>query len=339
MTLWERLQLADWRIEIFTLTFCVVFAALYKFGDVYNTRKVTLFLEGVRAVMEENFHQYGVTPTQLYIKDSAENFSAYASGRDHIAKVNMDFTLAARQNVFVFIMEFCFSFFTEAVEAPRDKVHITITPLAEYENFISAVVSKLGMNDHRKNHYFLSLTKTTDSPELPETFVFMSEANEFQEKTLTAKLAQALTVPMASYLDFVAFTDQPKDAPVAIKDLMPRRRIVLSLDLVTGSTELAQVSQLLAAVFDVVDKIADKEITFKTETFRKIIRAREAEIAKLQRLQEIAKQEDEAEEKAKLRRQEKDKLRALSREEQARAEKKAQEKQARKAQKKMRVRG
>ena len=84
-----------------------------------------------------------------------------------------------------FFLDFrnCF-FFTGNVVAPEDKAEIIITPLAQYDNFISAVVSKLGMNDARKFNYFLSLCKTTDSPNLPESFVYMSETNEFQEKSL-----------------------------------------------------------------------------------------------------------------------------------------------------------
>lgn len=338
MNIWQRFQLADWRIEIFTIVFCVVFVSLFKFGDLYNTGKVSTFLNGVRVVFEENFALFGVGNEKLYEKDSSENFASYASGRVNIAKVNLIFRLAPRQNVFIWVMEVLFGYFTDSVKVPEDRVDIVITPSVDYENFISAIVSKLGMSDSRKFSYFLSLTKTSDSAALPESFVFMSEANEFQEKTFTPELALALNLSMASYLKYIAFTDQPNEKPEAIRDMIPKRRIVLSMVLPTGSKQLADVSKLLAAVFDVVDKIAAKEITFKPEAFKKIVKAREAEIAKIKKAEELAKQEELAEEKAKIKRQEKDQMRNLSRDEQLKAEKKAQEKKARKAQRKMKVR-
>lgn len=339
MSLFERLKTNDWRLESFTLGFILVFALLFKLGDWYNQSRVTSFLKGVRGVFEENFHQYGVGEGKLYEKDSAENYASYATGRKNIAKANIVFRLAPRQNLIVWWMEMAFSFFTESVLYPTDRVEIVLTPSADYENFISGVVSKLGMNEYRKFNYYLSLTRTSDSALLPESFVFMSEVNEYQEKTFTAKLAESLKLSMASFVRFVAFTDQPADRPEALRDLIPHRRVVVSLNLVTGKKELAEVSELLAALFDVIDKIAEKEITFRPEASRKVVKAREVEISKIKKLEEAVRQEELAEELAKVKRQEREKLRNLSRDEQLKAEKKAQEKRQRKAAKKMKVRG
>lgn len=338
MSLFQRFKTHDWRLECFTVLFSIAFMLVFKIGDLYNKSKVTSFLNGVTSVFEENFFQFGVGNGKLYEKDSSENYSSYATGRKNIAKVNLDFRLAPRQNVILWLMEVLFSYFTESVVYPADRVDIVVTPSADYENFITAVVSKLGMSDYRKFNYFLALTRTIDSPLLPESFAFMTEVNEFQEKTFTAKLAESLKLNMASFVRFVAFTDQPADRPDAIRDLLPNRRVVISLNLVTGKSELAQISDLLRAVFDVIDQIAEKEISFSSEAARKVVKARELEIAKIKKIEETARQEELAEELAKLRKQEKQKLRNLSREEQMKAEKKAQEKKVRKAQKKTKVR-
>ncbi|KAM9937329.1 hypothetical protein OXX80_003135 [Metschnikowia pulcherrima] len=338
MNVFQRLKLADWRLELFTLFTCLAFGFLYKFGDSYNTKKVTTFLAGVKGVFEENFHLFGVDSGKLYEKDSAENFSSYASGRENIAKVNIVFRLAPRQNFFIWIMESVFAYFTESVATPEDKVDIIITPSADYENFISAIVSKLGMNEYRKLNYYLSLTKTSDSPSLPESFVFMSEAIDYQEKIFTERLAKSLNLSMASYLRYLAFTDQPIDRPQAIRDLIPQRRVVLSLKLVTGKQQLAEISEILASVFEIVDKISSGEIAFRAESSKKVVKTREAEIAKIKKAEEFTKQEALAEEKSRLKREEKEKFRSLSKEEQAKAEKKANERKQRKLQKKMKVR-
>lgn len=338
MTLFERLKTNDWRLEYFTIAFTLAFIALFKLGDLYNQSRVTSFLNGVKGVFEENFYQFGVGGGKLYEKDSAESYASYATGRKNIAKVNLIFRLAPRQNIFVWVMEVLFSYFTESVLYPTDRVEIVATPSADYENFVTAVVSKLGMNDYRKFNYYLSLTRTSDSPLLPDSFVFMSEVNEYQEKILTNKLANAFKLSMANFVRFIAFTDQPADKPEAIRDLLPHRRVVISLNLVTGEDELAQISEVLAAVFDVIDNIAEQNITFRPESSRKIVKARENEIAKIKKIEETARQEQLAEEQAKLRRQEREKARNLSREEQLKLEKKVQERKQRKAQKKMKVR-
>lgn len=338
MNVLQRLKTADLRLEAFTFIFCVIFVFLYKLGDLHNSGKVKSFLAGVQTVFEDNFALFGVGKGKLYEKDSSENFASYASGRDSIAKVNINFTLAPRQNIFLWTMETLFGIFTETVKKPEDTVEIVITPSVDYENFISAIASKIGMSDSRKFNYYLSLTKTSDSEALPESFVFMSEANDFQEKTLTPELADALDLTMASYLKFVSFTDQPSEKPESIPDLVPKRRIVISLKLVTGKKELARISQLIGAVFDIVDKIAAGEITFRPESIRKVVKTREVEISKIKKAQEVLEQEKLADEKAKLKRQEKDRLRNLSREEQARLEKKASDRKQRKAQKKMKTR-
>ncbi|OBA20076.1 DUF1682-domain-containing protein [Metschnikowia bicuspidata var. bicuspidata NRRL YB-4993] len=338
MNLLQRLQLADWRLELFTAFTCVIFFFLYKFGDLYNTKKVSTFLQGVLGVFEENFHLFGVGNGKLFEKDSSENFASYASGRENISRVNLVFRLAPRQNFFIWVMELIFSFFTESVSTPEDKVDIVISPSADYENFISAIVSKLGMNEYRRLNYYLSLTKTSDSASLPESFVFMSEANDFQEKTFTERLAKSLNLSMASYLRYLAFTDQPIDRPQVIRDLIPQRRIVLSVKLVSGKQQLAEISEVLAAVFEIIDKISSGEITFRAESSKKVVKTRDAEVAKIIKAEEAMKQDDLAEEKARLKREEKERFRRMSREEQERAEKKANEKKQRKLQKKMKVR-
>lgn len=339
LSILQRLQLHDWTLEMLTFGFTIVFVILFKFGDYYNHSIVTKFLKGVDQVFTGNFYQFGTSSNELYIKDSAENYSSYATGRANIDKVNITFKLKPRHNIFVFCLETIMSYFTESVLAPTDRVDIEIFPSnnASYDNFIQAVVSKIGMNDYRKFNYFLSLTKTSDSPLIPESFVVMTEVNEIQEKVITPDLRDSLTLDAANYLRFISFTDQPSDRPESLRDLLPRRRIIISTHLVTGDSQLQQLSKILQSIFDTVDKLSAREITFKNETLRKIVKTREVEVNKIQKLIDAAKEEELAEEKAKLKQQEKDKFRSLSRDEQIKLEKKANEKKQRKLQKKQRV--
>ncbi|KAG7663139.1 uncharacterized protein J8A68_003317 [[Candida] subhashii] len=337
MSIWQRLAIRDWRLELFTVGFIAIFALLFKAGDFYNQSKVTSFLKKLKPVLERNFYQVGVGEGKLYIKDNAEAYSSYATGRSNIAKVDIKLNLVPRENLFVWILESVLSFFSATVKAPEDIVEFTITPSIEYDNFIAAIVSKLGMNEARKLNYFLSLCKTSDSPNLPESFVYMSEANEFQEKITTNELKNALTLKSASFIKLIAITDQPVEKPENIRELYPRRRIVVSCNITNNAANIKVIEDVLDALFSFVDKLANKQITFRPEAVKRVVKTRETEIEKIRKVHEEAQKEKLAEEKAKQKREERDKLRALSREEQIKLEKKAQEKQQKKLQRKQKV--
>ena len=132
-------------------------------------------------------------------------------------------------------------------------------------------------------------------------------------------------------------TDQSVEKPESLRELMPKRRIVISVKAITSQNDLKQLSAVLDAVFNLVDKLADGAITFKPEALKKVVKTREAEIDKLKKIQEEIKKEELAEEQSKLKRQERDRLRNMSREEQLKAEKKAAERRQKKMQKKQRI--
>lgn len=338
LTFLERVKLTDWTLEIFTIIFIVVYIVFFKLGDYYNTSLVRSYLKGLEPVFTSNFYQFGTSATDRYIKDSSEAFSSYATGRDNVAKVDITFKLKPRHNTFVWAMEYLLSFFTESVVAPEDKAEIVITPSASYDNFIAAITSKFGMNKFRKFSYYLSLTRTSDLDNLPPTFVYMSEVNELQDKITTPQLKQALTVDAANFLNYIAFTDQSSEKPESLRDLIPSRRIVISTSVTNSAASLKQLGQIIDAILDIVDKLASQELKFKSETLKKVVKAREAEVTKIQKLIEEAKREKLLDEKAEQKRAEMKKLRAKSPQEQARLEKKAAEKKQRKLQKKHKVR-
>lgn len=337
MNVWQRAKLLNWNLEMLTLITIVVYVILYKIGDMYNQRMVNGFLLGLKPTFESNFFQYGTSKTQLYVKDSSENYSSYATGRENISRVNIDFKLRPRHNIFVWILEGIMSYFTEFVQKPIDKVDIVIHPSAPYDNFISAIVSKVGMNDYRKFNYFLSLTKTSDSSKIPESFVFMSEGNEFQDKILTSGLENALDIEASSFIRYIAFTDQATERPETPDGFAPFRRIIMSLKLNASKKQIKQVGEMLEAIFAIVDDLGEKKISFKQEALKKVVKTREVELAKVLKAAELERQEAEAEAKAQLKKQERDKIRNMSPEEQAKLEKKEMEKKQKKLQKKQRV--
>lgn len=340
LSLFERVKLNDWRLEIFAIGFITAFVVLFKLGDVYNTSLVNLFLKGLDGVFTSNFARFGVNAKDLYVKDSSEHFSSYASGRDNIAKVDVTIALKPRHNLFVWILEYVLSYFLESVVAPIDRVDFVITPSNDvsYDNFIFAIAAKLGMNDSRKFNYYLSLTKTTDSDILPPSFVFMGEVNEIQENVFTDSLKEALTVETANLIKYIAFTDQPAEKPITIADLAPRRRIVITTGITKNKKQLQQFALVLQSVFDIVDDLVLGKITFRPETLKKVLKTRENELGKINKILDDYKKEKVAEEKAVKKREDLKSLRNLSADEQVKLEKKANEKKQRKLAKKQKQR-
>lgn len=338
MTILQRFVANDWTLEFITLGFTLLYIVLFTLGDSYNKRKVTSYLAGISETVNKNFFQFGTSAKELYIKDDAEHYTSFATGRVNISSVKFNFTLQPRHNIFVWIFEFILSFFTVSVKTPVDKVDIEITPSVEYDNFISAIVNKIGMNDVRLDNYYLSLTKTTDSDNLPPAFVYMGEVAEFQEKITTVELKNILKNPETSkVLKFLAFTDQSDEKPYSIKQCFPTRKIIISTYLSSSKSQLKQVNALLESIFSIVDKLGSKDISFKTESLKKIVKTRETEIQKIVKLLDARKQEEIEAEKAKVKKQEREGIRKLSREEQIKLEKKQQEKEKKKLQRKKRV--
>lgn len=339
MGLWNRLKLMSWNIELLAIGAILIYTFLFKIGDIYNRRKVTSFLNSLNDVFKKNFFQYGVSENSLFVKDSPENYASYATGRINIDKVNISIRLQPRQNIFIWLFENVFSFFLDSIEKSEDVADFTITTSSDvtYDNFIAAIVSKAGMNNFRNANYFLSLTKTTDSPKLPQSFVFMSETQEFLDKILTDVLRHSLTPESASYLRYIAFTDQQEEKPKTISQCRPQRRVVLSTFIPKNCDQSTQLSVIVGELFRIIDLLNTKKITFKPESLRKVLKTRESELAKIQKLIDEGKQELLNSEKAKLKRDEIEKTRHISREEQIKLEKKAQEKKQRKLQKKQKV--
>ncbi|ODQ82487.1 hypothetical protein BABINDRAFT_5446 [Babjeviella inositovora NRRL Y-12698] len=335
----ERVTLYDWRIESFTVTFTVVFVGLFFFGNRYNQSLVTTWLEKHRALLQAQFFQVGVHRDELYVRDDAENYSSYATGRANIAALNIQFRLKPRHNVFIFVIETIMSYFVDAVPTPLDRVEIKITPGpdANVDAFIWALVSKNGMNDHRAHNYFLSLTRTTESTDLPQEYVYMSESPEFN--TLAAGLKKVL--PGASrFFRFLAVTDQAQERPQALVDLVSQPKIVLSMTVPTSQKDLDASVELLGATLSLADTLASKEGKFRADVLKKILKTRDNEVAKILKIQEDIKNEELTDKRIREKREARDKLKQLSPEEQAKheeKERKKEEKKMKKKQKKQRV--
>ncbi|KAG7797115.1 hypothetical protein KL929_002821 [Ogataea haglerorum] len=294
MSLLDRLKLYPWKLEMVSVGFIAAYVLTFFIGSKYNEKLVNNFLNANLDLLKEQFSQVGVTRSKLLAKDDSEHYAFYATGRLNIESLTAKFKLQPRQNVFIWFLELVFDFFAGAVAPLQDVVDLTFQIDSQagsnYDDFIWAIVSKDNMNQLRKDNYFLSLTKTSESNKLPVEFVFMNEVPEMNE-VLHHKKFNAVLEKCKSFLKFVAVTDQSSEKPETVSDTTPSKKIVVQLRIPKSSAELEAAHELLKFLLnDYIDYVVSKA-SFRAELTRRCKKTREAEVSKLRKLEEDLKKE------------------------------------------------
>lgn len=339
MTIFQRLSNYDWKIELFSIGMIALYFGLFKVGSSYNNSIANKLIDSIVPVLKENFYQVGVTPNKLYVQDDYQNYSFYATGRLRVDSFIAKLELKSRQNLFMLLMEFIMSFFLESVPPPQDLLTVEI-PFDEeasekFDNFIWAIVTKDKMDSYRNDNYFLSLTKTSESPKLPLQFVFMNEVSDMNDVLYTKKLSDLLQQNVST-LKFLAITDQPIEKPDKISELKPVKRVVLKFELSNSDSSIESIKNLITYVVnDYLDLIATRA-TFRPELTRKVKKTRENEYNKLKKQLDEYKREELNAKKV----EEQKKLKAsMTPQEQEKHARKQQERKQRKQMNRQKVRG
>ncbi len=323
-----RVKLYDWHLEFAALGIIAVLVLFYQLGSFQNKSIVDTWIKGVRPVLDENFYQVGVKEDQLLIKDGAQLYTTYASGRINISGLLINFGLISRQNYFVYVFESFLSNFFESIKPQQDIAEIKIKPFPneKINNFIFAVVNKDGMNETRNDNYYLSLTKTSESASLPREFVFMSESNELNEALLTEEFKAVLS-KAGKVLKYFAITDLPQTKPVSESEYKSAPHLVLKLNLKTDRESVETSKALIEQLIKFSDLITKFQL--KHDSAKKINGVRNTELAKIKKAIEEQKLEELKEQKLEQERNARRDLAKLSPEEQAKFDKKQREKRER----------
>lgn len=337
MTFFQRVRAYDWQMEYLILGTFFLYIAFHKWGSIRNQKKVDDWMNAVRPVLEAEFSDVGCNPTQEIIKDSTTRFAGYATGRVNIQNVNMRFHLVDRHNA-VAVLCGLFVPALKSFEGIKDEVLLEIVPLdpMAIEPMIFAVCHKENMSELRDANYYLSLTRTTDSPKLPPYLCFMSEHKDVIDACLTPELQQALTEG-GDLIEMIAVTDQSSTAPEKIEDVAPQTRVYASFRYPAKGEE-AKLAKLVAATLHLVDHLISKK-PLRPETAKKIKQTRDASVVRIKRKAEKERQEQLELKRAEERRNAEREMDKLSEKEQRKLAKKQQEKEQRKLQKKQKLRG
>ncbi|KAF2454043.1 hypothetical protein BDY21DRAFT_111035 [Lineolata rhizophorae] len=303
-------------------------------------------------------------PVELLKEKGPNEFTTYATGRQNVAFVDVKLTLAKRYNPFMRYMEAAMGFIFESLPVVVERMEATAyafdgreaklvptppgsedaaerrkgLPSSALDGFVWAVVHKDLMKQLRDDRYDLSLTSTKDHPKLPAWASVMTEGGEITDAMLTPELISAIE-SAGEALEAYIISDQPLDKPQKLDDLIPRKRISLSLKLPSSPSDYAATLPLFRHLLRAADHLVGAG-RFRPEALRRARATREDEARKIRRAGEDERAEER---KLKADRDKKERrdaaLKNMGADEQRKYLEKEREKEMRKSQKRKTVKG
>ncbi|KXT14788.1 hypothetical protein AC579_9656 [Pseudocercospora musae] len=358
---WERVTIADFYQELAIIPMIILVIIVNLWGASANRKRAKSWEEKHFPQLETEFAKIGFGRDGfgkdiLWKEKSKNEFTSYATGRQNVAFLDLKLTLFKRYNPIMWFGESIASFLFESVVTPSERVEATayvfdgkekqFVPAqaqgqisapnkdSTFDGFVWAIVHKDKMRQLRNDRYDLSLTSTKDHPKLPQWATVMSESAEVTEAMLTPELIQAVN-DAGEDLEALIVSDQPIDAPLKLNDIVPKKRVQLSMALSTSDASLA-----LWNYFLLLPDFLVTHAHFRSEAMRKVRATREAEMRKIRKIDEDEKAEERRNASDKLKKEERDrKLGKMSAEDQKKFLEKEKEKSQRKSMKRQTVKG
>ncbi|KAJ0426492.1 hypothetical protein BJY00DRAFT_90282 [Aspergillus carlsbadensis] len=346
---WERTSPKDFMQEAMVMPIILLIVLFHFWGTGKNRRRAKEWATAHASALRNEFAVVGfdgfqkpddssVVVDDLILKEkSAQEFSAYATGRQNVAFLDVVIKMPKRANPVTYWMDQVFAFFFDSWPSPEESYQATaytfdgkekdLVPVpgkdtsslkvnnSTHDGFIWAIVHKNEMKNFRNDRYDASMTFTKDNTKLPQWVTVMTESAEITDTLLTTELIQAVEQAGNSF-KYLIVTDQPTDKPTKIEETTPRKRVQLCLNLASSASGYAN----SLALFTQFLRFPDRLVTlghFRPEVMRKIRNVREEEIKKLRRIDEQEKAEERKLAAEKVKKEERERiLRGMTAEEQ-----------------------
>ncbi|OJI98576.1 hypothetical protein ASPVEDRAFT_38065 [Aspergillus versicolor CBS 583.65] len=372
---WERTSPKDFMQEAMVLPIIILIVLFHFWGTRKNRRRATEWAKAHASPLRDEFAVVGfdgiqksddsvsvelTNPESILKENSAQEFSAYATGRQNVAFLDVAIKMPKRANPVTYWMDQAFSFFFESWPAPEEIFEATaytfdgkekdLVPVpgkdtsglkvnnSAYDGFIFAIVHKSHMRNFRNDRYDASMTFTKDNAKLPQWVTIMTENAEITETLLTPELIEAVEKAGNSF-KYLIVTDQPIDKPTKIEETAPRKRIQLVASLASSASGYASTLPLFTQFLRLPDRLVNLG-HFRPEVMRKIRNVREEEIKKLRRLDEQEKAEERKLMAEKLKKEERERtLRGMNADEQRKFLDREQQKEQKRSMKRYSKRG
>jgi hypothetical protein len=236
---WERTSPADFQLEMYILPFIAVLVLVHVWGTRANRSKARAWAKAHAPVLQQEFAQVGYTAGEqagdedVLREKKADEYEAYATGRQNVAFVDFRITLVKRFNPFMLLGEYIIPLFIESIPAPAERVEASLYVFdgseakhapqygsgdakkvanSSFDGCVFAIVHKDIMKRMRQDRYDISLTTTRDHAKLPVWTAVMSESAEITDMMLTPELIKAVH-DAGDDFEALIVTDQPIDQP------------------------------------------------------------------------------------------------------------------------------
>jgi hypothetical protein len=245
---WERTQLSDFQQELYFLPLFLIVIFVHVFGLSQNKARARDWAKHHAPVLRYEFAKVGFgkqpeDPNEIddefFRKETAAEYSTYATGRANVSCMDVKITLVKRYNPLVILGEHVIGFFAEGVPATVERMEATLftfdgkesalVPRARdapppkvssstYDGFVWAVINKGHLKKLRDKRYDVSLTTTKDHAKLPNWVTVQSESAEITDALLTPELIKAIE-DAGDLFEYILVTDQPATRPEKYESL------------------------------------------------------------------------------------------------------------------------
>ncbi|KAL3460474.1 hypothetical protein BJX64DRAFT_263199 [Aspergillus heterothallicus] len=364
---WERTSPKDFMQEAMVMPIILLIVLFHFWGTRKNRRRAKEWATAHSSALRNEFAVVGFDglqksdesleltgPDSILKEKSAQEFTAYATGRQNVAFLDVAIKMPKRANPVTYWMDQVFAFFFDSWPAPEESYQATaytfdgkerdVVPVpgndtsslkvnnSSHDGFIWAIVHKNEMKNFRNDRYDASMTFTKDNTKLPQWVTVMTESAEITDTLLTTELVQAVEQAGNSF-KYLIVTDQPTDKPTKIEETTPRKRVQLCLNLASSTSGYANSLPLFNQFLRFPDRLVSLG-HFRPEVMRKIRNVREEEIKKLRRIDEQEKAEERKLAAEKLKKEERERiLRGMTAEEQRKYLEREREKEQRRTMK------
>lgn len=317
MTLLQRVTLYNWTFEIGAIVVIALVFAFYRLGLYYNTRitdglflQLNDYLKNDQQFARVGFANKDGSKLQYLAEQQKTWFTTFATGRSAIESLCVRTHMYERGNPAAMFMERLLGTFfpsltvrdlgefCEIVVKPNG-IHVaneTAKPNANASDilnsfkFVTSVVHKSSMNEVRRDNYYLSLTRTSESAKLPMEYVYMSEMNQLNEfiAHYAPNFLQVLK-EASSILHSISFTDLPTEKPLTDKkwnaNLLPRAVIRTSVP--SNDAQLKALKDVIGLVIGVYDNFTkdlvqkNPHVFITNDLLKKTSQLRSQELAKI----------------------------------------------------------
>lgn len=305
---------SEYLVQLGLILLCFIYYGNYLYGSRVNENLAKVWLKSSIEYYSTQFARLGDERGFFLIRNGADDYIFYASGRSGCKFMFGHVYLFPRHDIFAMLYSL--------YQPTYDHVEVNFELNDNAPKCVFGIVPRKSANALRKERFDVNaFTKQNSEPSLPENLVVLSEHGDISRSVLSSQIGEKLREVKTSFEGFVV-SDQPRLRPEAIP---PEAHNVLTLKYRLQSNLYPALHRLSLFLVDVISTLE-----IRSDIRSKLSRNRDDAYAELQK-EELERKKEEVEQRL----QEKRRLELEERSQLSRtAQRKLEEKEAKKASRK-----